>query len=199
MTSEELEAEVSELARRLSNVIRYGRIVEVDLENALVRVQSGDIKTDWLPFFARGAGPLITWEPPALGEQCLIFSAGGDLSLGCVLRGLYSATNIQPETSAEKWASKLSDGLSMSYDSASHTLSFSRKDGLKFEVKASIISFETDKAEIKNSSCNLIPTLVDALGVIAGSKTPTMMGDRESIDNAVKIPPLKQKLETFIG
>jgi hypothetical protein len=35
--------------------------------------------------------------------------------------------------------------------------------------------------------------------IIATSKTPTMMGDRESIGNATRLPPLKEKLESFVG
>jgi phage baseplate assembly protein V len=199
MTGEDLLAEVSELSRRLANVLRYGRIAEVDLDQALVRVESGDIRTDWLPFFATGAGKARSWQPPLVGEQCMILAPGGDLALGCALRGLYSDTYDQPSRLAELFTTQTSDGFSMSYDASSHTLSLSRKDGLRVEIKATAISFEADKVEVWNGTCSLIPTLSEMAATIAGSKTPTMMGDRESIDNATKLPPLKKKLDSFVG
>jgi phage baseplate assembly protein V len=199
MDIEELLAEVSELSRRLSNMLRYGRISAVDLAKGLVRVESGDIRTDWLPFFARAAGKSRSWEPPVIGEQCMVLSPGGDLTLGCALRGLYSDTYDQPSDLDDLLVTETGDGFSISYDSASNILSLTRQDGLKIQVKATSISFETDKAEIKNSTCSLIPTLAEMAEIIATSKTPTMMGDRESIGNSTQLPPLKEKLESFVG
>lgn len=199
MGFEELLAEVSELSRRLANVLRYGRILAVDSAKALVRVESGDIRTDWLPFFARVAGKSRSWDPPVVGEQCMVLSPGGDLTLGCALRGLYSDTFDQPSGLADLFVTETGDGFSISYDSASNILSLTRQDGLKIQVKATAISFETDKAEIKNSTCSLIPTLAEMAEIIATSKTPTMMGDRESIGNATRLPSLQEKLESFVG
>ncbi len=82
--------EMSELSRRVANMILPGVIQEIDHQTALVRVESGEISTNWLPYFQRRAWNTIDWDPPEVGEPCLVLSPGGELAAGFVLTGLYS-------------------------------------------------------------------------------------------------------------
>lgn len=110
-----------ELQRRLDNLLRLGTIAEVDLANAKVKVQSGEILTTWLLWATFRAGTSQSWSPPTIGEQCLILSVSGELTLGVVLIGLY--TQNAPSQSADEHLIKFADGAEIGYNHASGHLS----------------------------------------------------------------------------
>ncbi len=81
---------IAELLRLLHNLIRLGTIAEVDHHAARVRVKTGELLTDWLPWLEGRAGTTRDWDPPTQGEQVILFSPGGDPAAGVVLCGLCS-------------------------------------------------------------------------------------------------------------
>ena len=113
-----------ELLRRLENILRPGAIAAVDHDAGKVRVVSGSITTNWLPWFERRAGNVRTWCPPSVGEQCLVLSPGGDLSSGMVLVGLNSESHPAPSDSPSLNRIEFPDDAVIDYDHASHTLTF---------------------------------------------------------------------------
>lgn len=119
--------QTAELARRLENLIRPGTIAEVDLVDARCRVKSGRITTGWLPWFTRRAGSTTEWDPPSIGEQCLVLSPSGELAQGFVLVGLYSGQNPPPSASAGvhrvEWAN--GDFVQHDADTGAYTLKLS--------------------------------------------------------------------------
>lgn len=87
-----------EANRRIENLLRLCTVADVRTEHpARCRVQSGQLLTDWLPWLTlRAGGGAATWWAPAVGEQCLLLSPGGDLRRGVVLPGLYSDQRRPP-------------------------------------------------------------------------------------------------------
>lgn len=111
----------AELLRLIHNLIRLGTIVQVDSARAKVRVQTGDITTNWLPWIESRSGTTRTWNPPTPGEQCAMFSPGGDLSAAVVLTGLYRNQHPAPSDNPDVWNLTLPDGAVIEYDhAASH-------------------------------------------------------------------------------
>lgn len=96
---------VAELLRLIHNLIRTGTIAEVDHAAARVRVKSGALLTDWLPWIESRAGTSRSWNPPTVGEQVMLFSPGGDPAAGLVLTGLFSNAHPTPANSADLWLS----------------------------------------------------------------------------------------------
>lgn len=90
---------IADLIRRLENLIRAGTIAEVDHAAPRCRVKTGGLTTGWLPWFTRRAGSTTEWDPPSVGEQCMVFSPSGDPAVGFVLVGVYSDSN--PAASAD--------------------------------------------------------------------------------------------------
>ncbi len=113
---------ISEIQRRLSNVVRPGKVASVDLPNARCRVQIGDILTAPLPFLTVKAGEDRTWHPPEVGEQVLVLAPSGELSAGFVLGGIYTTAYAPPSTSPEVARMLFKDGTTATYDRALHTL-----------------------------------------------------------------------------
>lgn len=95
-----------EASRRIANLLRLGTVAEVRLvPTARCRVKTGDLLTDWIPWLTLRAGGKdggSSWWAPAVGEQCLLLSPGGDLLQAIALPGIYSdampAPGFTPDT-----------------------------------------------------------------------------------------------------
>ncbi|OOF70661.1 baseplate assembly protein [Rodentibacter caecimuris] len=110
----------AEFNRRLDNLIRFGTIDEVDYTTARVRVKSGQILTDFLPFITLRAGTTKTWSPPTVGEQCVILAASGEFTTACVLVGLY--TQNSPSHSPDLHIIQFADDATIEYNQVSGRL-----------------------------------------------------------------------------
>ncbi|WP_311968586.1 phage baseplate assembly protein V [Pseudomonas baltica] len=127
---------LSDLTRRLENLIRGGTIAEIDQNAPLCRVKSGGLVSAWLPFFAPRAGTDSEWDPPSIGEQCVILSPSGDPATGFVLVGIYSNQFPAPDTSLTRHRRKYRDGAVIDYDTDTHTLTATLPSGGKVDVVA---------------------------------------------------------------
>lgn len=112
----------ADLARRLESLIRLGTISGVDLGAARVRVKSGGLLTEWLPFLSVRAGLTREWNPPTDGEQCVVLCPSGDPATGVVLVGLFSNANPAPSASGDEHLRVYPDGARIRYDHASGAL-----------------------------------------------------------------------------
>ncbi len=93
LNNEQLEQDyaLAELLRMIKNTVRFGTVVELDeTERMKVRVKSGELLTNWLPWIVSRAGPDRTFWCPEPGEQVIILSPAGELSQGVVIPALYS-------------------------------------------------------------------------------------------------------------
>ncbi len=115
----------SDLSRRIESLIRPGAIAEVDLARARVRVNSGGLTTDWLPWFAIRAGDTRDWNPPTVGEQCVVLAPSGDPATGFVLTGLFSGAHPAPSHSGDERLVEYPDGARITYNHATGALSAS--------------------------------------------------------------------------
>ena len=81
---------MSELERRISEVLRVGVVSEVQPERGLCRVSFGERVSPLSPWFAPRAGRDREFWHPDIGEQAVYFSPCGDGSEGFVLPGIFS-------------------------------------------------------------------------------------------------------------
>jgi phage virion morphogenesis protein len=80
--------EYAEHNRLIESLLRLGTIAQVQARPPRVRVQSGQLTTDWRPWFSVRAGTTSEWNPPSEGEQCLLLCCSGDPATGFVLLGI---------------------------------------------------------------------------------------------------------------
>lgn len=125
-----------DLLRRLENLLRPGTVHAVDHTAARVRVASGDLTTDWLPWFEGRAGATRSWSPPTVGEQCLLLCPGGEMASGLVLVGLYSDRHPAPVDGPDLHHIAYADGAIIEYDQAAHTLSATLPAGATVSIAA---------------------------------------------------------------
>lgn len=114
-----------ELSRLLANIVIIGTVLEVDLARVRCRVQSGGLDTQWLRWHTPRAGATRTWDPPTVGEQCIVLSPSGDTANGVVFYGFNSDNIPAPSHSADDHVTEYPDGARISYNHATHHLEVS--------------------------------------------------------------------------
>ncbi|SDI78195.1 phage baseplate assembly protein V [Variovorax sp. OV700] len=112
----------AELVRCIENIVRAGTIAQVDHGAARCRVKSGGLDTDWLPWISMRAGDVRRWSPPSSGEQCVVFSPGGNMASAFVLVGIFSDTIPANGDSGDVERTTYPDGAVIEYDHAAHAL-----------------------------------------------------------------------------
>lgn len=118
---------LSDLQRRLENVIRIGTIAHVELSDTAaprVRVQDGDLLTDWLPFGAMRAGTARVWSAPTVGEQVILLSPSGELASAVVFGSLFCAGIQAPSTDPHDHIIDFADGTRVSHNDATGAMVF---------------------------------------------------------------------------
>ena len=134
------QLDLTELARRLENLIRNGTIAEADYPAARVRVKyaedenGNDVLTTWLPWSTARAGNDSDWWAPEVGEQVTILSPSGDMALGVVLPSIYQTAHPAPANDPNKRRIVMSDGAVIEYDRATHHLKAELPEGATTEL-----------------------------------------------------------------
>lgn len=134
-----------EIIRRLEGLIRTGTIAAVrHTRPARCRVRTGNLTTNWIPWLAlRAAGENASvWWPPAVGEQCLLLSPGGDLLGAVALTGIYSSAAAQPSDRADVCRTQWSPTDSMEHDRATGRLHIDVAHGITLRVGSSVIEID---------------------------------------------------------
>ncbi len=77
-----VEFEITELHRRLANLVMLGKVVEADYGHVIpkLKVNIGELQTARLPMLTQRAGNDVSWWPLEVGEQVVVLSPSGDLT-----------------------------------------------------------------------------------------------------------------------
>ena len=112
----------AETERIMANLIRVGVIVELNDATARVKVRTGGIVTDWLPWLTHRAGEDRSWWAPEPGEQVVVLSPYGDQSQAFVIPAIYQ--NAYPATADKRTIRRTiyQDGTVVEYDRESHVM-----------------------------------------------------------------------------
>ena len=112
--------ELSDLERRLTNLIRLGKVEEADYQTARLRVRIGLLLTGWLPWITNRAGQDRSWWAPEVGEQVVVLASCGDLSQGVVLAGIFQTAHPAPADRETVHQVIYQDGAEFEYDRQAH-------------------------------------------------------------------------------
>jgi len=99
---EALEQKAARLDARVNNVVREGKVVEVDNAKGKVRIDAHGVETGFVPMMQQ-AGDVNEWTPMAVGQRVTLISPSGDISRGFAMPGGYTDDVSQPhDKAAEK-------------------------------------------------------------------------------------------------
>lgn len=114
--------DIAELSRLVENLIRVGTIHSVDHAARRARAQVGPLTTGWLRWIERRAGATTTWDPPTVGEQCIILSPSGTVENGLIIYGAPSDIIDTPSHAPETHVIRFTDGAVFEYNHATSHL-----------------------------------------------------------------------------
>lgn len=105
-----MNAQLTEIMRLITNLIRTGTVTEVDRENWLCRVRVGELETNWINWLTLRAGGARTWWCPSPDEQVVVLSMGGNLETAFALPAIYSNQFAPPSDSVDGCVTEYPDG-----------------------------------------------------------------------------------------
>ncbi|WP_407223671.1 phage baseplate assembly protein V [Enterobacter roggenkampii] len=111
-----MNAQLTEIMRLITNLIRTGTVTEVDRDNWLCRVKTGELETNWINWLTLRAGNSRTWWKPSVGEQVVLFSLGGNLETAFALPAVYSNQFPPPSDSEDGSVTEYPDGGWFEYE-----------------------------------------------------------------------------------
>lgn len=114
-------SEVEDLHRRAGSMIMLGVVSEIDESAARVRVDFDGMRSDWIAWGERRAGPGVrTWSAPEVGEQVVVACPYGDPAQGVVVCSIYQDDHDAPADAATIYRTTYADGTVIEYDRAAH-------------------------------------------------------------------------------
>jgi len=142
---------IKDLERRDRAGKRTGKIVEVDPEKGLARVElmakgygGKPFLSPWLPWAEQAAGNAKTHFPPSVGQQVEINSETGDMADGVIEQSIPSNENPRPSKAGDEYVLIDNGGVRVAVSGG--TLKITCSD---FEVDAgSAVKVATDQTTI---------------------------------------------------
>ncbi|MGR5944639.1 phage baseplate assembly protein V [Enterobacter sp. C4G1] len=113
-----MNAQLTEIMRLITNLIRTGTVTVVDRENWLCRVKVGELETNWINWLTLRAGGARTWWCPSPDEQVVVISMGGNLETAFALPAIYSSQFAPPSDSMDGCVTQYPDGGWFEYEPA---------------------------------------------------------------------------------
>lgn len=147
--SDENDYALGELDRRLANVVRHGTISEIDHANALVKVDLGDLVTDWIPWHTPRAGQDQVWTTPDVGEQVTIISPG-DPSQGVVVGSLFQTAHPANGNAGKDRRITFKDGSFVEFDREGSVMNVqvNPAGSIRLNIGSTTLLLENDKATL---------------------------------------------------
>lgn len=131
--------DIEQILRLIQNLIRTGVVHEVKHSHpARIRVATGNLVTNWLPWMELRAGMTTTWNPPTVGEQVVMLAPGGDLTGAIALTGVNSDAVPPPSNSPNETVVKFPDSAISKYDHSSGTMDISGIKSLNIQAANSV-------------------------------------------------------------
>jgi phage baseplate assembly protein V len=140
---------LNELDRRLANLVRVGKVKEIDTDEMRVKVQLGDDDnehdTDWLPWATRRAGEDKTWDPPDVDEQVIVIAPGGELDQAFVWGALFSDDFPANGDDVKDRRVTFKDGSIIEFDRDASTLNMTLNEDAVFTLKIGSMEMKLTK------------------------------------------------------
>jgi phage baseplate assembly protein V len=153
---------LTEQDRRIANLVRIGKVKEIDFDEKAVKVDLGDDAaehdSDWIPWGARRAGEDKTWDPPDVGEQVIVIAPGGELEQAFVWGALYSDDFPANGDNADVRRVTFKDGSVIEFDREASTLDMTLHEDAVFMLKigAMEIKVTKDGAELGGNATEFV-------------------------------------------
>lgn len=170
-----MNAQLTEIMRLITNLIRTGTVTEVDRDNWLCRVKVGELETNWINWLTMRAGKSRTWWCPSPGEQVVLFSLGGNLETAFALPAVYSNQYPPPSDSEDGSVTEYNDGGWFEYEPATGRWYVRGIKSMVIEA-ANNITYKTSEFVVEADNTRINSDVVINGNVTQGGGTMTSNG-----------------------
>ena len=172
-----MNAQLTEIMRLITNLIRTGTVTEVDRDNWLCRVKTGNLETNWINWLTLRAGNSRTWWKPSVGEQVVLFSLGGNLETAFALPAVYSNQFPPPSDSEDGSVTEYPDGGWFEYEPETgrwyvrgiKSMVIEAADNVTFKTQNFVVEAETTRINsnmVINGAVNQGGGSMDSNGIV---------------------------------
>ncbi|UTO29407.1 phage baseplate assembly protein V [Bartonella harrusi] len=159
---ERRDKDITDLKRRLANMVVVGTISHVDHKNARYRVKSGNLVSDWIPDTQARAGKTCSYEGRDIGEQVVVVASSGDLAQGVIVGSIHTDAH-QAADKGNIHRTIYPDGTILEYDDEQNSYSMQIKSGGKFILTI------TDGVSLKGDGGKLELTAPEGIKIVSQS------------------------------
>lgn len=196
--------EGTESSRNTENLLRTGKVMEVDVDRRLVRVCIGEedscIETAWLPVLEASAsatrGGASTWAPLRLDDVVQVLAPGGELTLGMIIPSQFMHADDAPFGDRAEgyvfgnlgaprdsiWRQLFGDGTLLEYDFAQKLVRVETPGSVKVHacgqviIKSPFIQLDCDACHVTGKLL-LSDQVIGMTKDLSGNKDLTLLGD----------------------
>lgn len=188
-----MNAQLTEIMRLITNLIRTGTVTEVDRENWLCRVKVGELETNWINWLTLRAGCARTWWCPSPDEQVVVLSMGGNLETAFALPAIYSsqfAAVMESDDALRLRVPAAFEGLSVAGPTAAYEFHARSADGRVADASATspapadVVLTVLSREEDGTADNDLLAVVEKALN----SESVRPVADRLTVRSAEIIP-----------
>jgi phage baseplate assembly protein V len=155
--------QLSETQRLLAQGTTVGEIVAVNASTAMVKVDDGELTTDWIPWVSPAWGQVKVWSVPSIGTQCVLVVPDQNWEHAVALGGIVRESG----GTAQEHYLDFGDGTTLRYNSTSKALTVQNATGT-LTIECPNITLQGNV----NISGNLVAnTVADATGSIASMRS----------------------------
>ena len=189
----QLQQDVRELQRQVSEIIRLAQVTEINIENSTLTCESEDLIQADIPFFTFRAGEDQTYWLPSIGELGYLLSPSGNTGNAVFLPGIFYDTFPPADMSVTKAKRIFRDELEEEIDTEAHSWKLSTGESERF--------VDQEKVEDKHgTSINKIDGSETKLERATGSVKMVVSTSKNTIDgSASKVERLTGTIEVKVG
>jgi phage baseplate assembly protein V len=159
---------LSEISRRLNNIVRFGTVAEIDHKSAKIRVKIGNITTTWIPWTTT-AGAVKLWNPPVVSKQVTVISQGGDLALAVAIPSIFGGQFDASSDDENIVKLEFSENTSIEFSKANDEFLMKIEDSeVLFNKEKFKVSVGESVFEITSEKIKIHAAIIDEMGVKAG-------------------------------
>lgn len=166
-----MQREIAELGRKQANMVRSGKVLEVDPVLQRVKIDLGDegnpMPSPWIRWSER-AGARKTWNPPSAGELMTVMSPSGEISgKSLAVHGGFTDDNPAPSGDGDAFVFTLGE-LTLTATGGGATLTVG---GVTYALTAA--GFEQTGGSVNHNGKDIGDTHTHSGVVVGNSDTET--------------------------
>lgn len=167
---------LGELQRMLANMVRIGKVTELDEQNARVKVAMAGLSSAWLRWSASRAGTTRTTSMLSVGEQVLVLSPYGDTAQGVIIGSLYQNSHPAASSDKNKHATEYPDGTRIEYDDETNIYTMTVAGSAKVVVNCKEATVNAETSVTLNTPDTFCTGKLTVDGLITGKTGANFTG-----------------------